>query len=70
MSHAVSNEPVKNSSAAAFWAILIFIGLLIGAINFVHIESNSSEEHESTEAVHHAPAEAGQAAPASEAGNH
>lgn len=41
MSHAVQTEKTNVPSSAALWAVLIFIGLLVAAINFVQAESKS-----------------------------
>ncbi|WP_118972176.1 hypothetical protein [Taibaiella koreensis] len=41
MSHPVQAEKPNISSASALWAVLIFAGLIIAAINFVQAESNS-----------------------------
>ncbi len=40
MSHAVASEKPNASSSAAFWAVLIFVGLIIGFINFVQVMSH------------------------------
>lgn len=39
--HVVEKEKPNVSSSAAAWATLIFVGLIIAAINFVQAESNS-----------------------------
>ena len=44
MSHAVQPDKPNIPSSAAFWAVLIFVGLLVGAINFVKAMS-SDEGH-------------------------
>ena len=44
MSHGVQTEKPNISSSAALWSVLIFVGLIIAAINFVRSE-NSSEGH-------------------------
>jgi hypothetical protein len=41
MSHGVQTEKPNTSSSAALWAVLIFVGLIIAAINFVQSESKS-----------------------------
>lgn len=41
MSHPVQAEKPNISSSSALWATLIFVGLIIAAINFVQAESNS-----------------------------
>jgi hypothetical protein len=62
MSHAISNESPKNPSSAALWAILIFIFLLIGAINFVQSfgenDEHSETPHTEQPSGHQVPAEA------------
>ncbi|PSK94958.1 hypothetical protein [Taibaiella chishuiensis] len=35
MSHAVQPEKTNIPSSAAFWTVLIFVGLVIGGVNFV-----------------------------------
>lgn len=54
MSHAVQTEKPNVSSSAALWAVLIFVGLIVAAINFVQAESNAGGHgghggHEATE---------------------
>lgn len=39
MSHSVPTEKTNIPSSSALWAALIFVGLLIAAINFVKAES-------------------------------
>lgn len=50
MSHPVHVERPNESSSAAFWATMILIGLIIGAINFVrvmsHDEGHGTEHHQ------------------------
>lgn len=41
MSHAVQPEKPNVSSSAALWSVLIFVGLIVAAINFVQAESKS-----------------------------
>lgn len=41
MSHGAQTEKPNISSSAALWSVLIFVGLIIAAINFVQSESNS-----------------------------
>jgi hypothetical protein len=41
MSHAAPTEKPNISSSAALWSVLIFVGLIIAAINFVQAESKS-----------------------------
>ncbi len=52
MSHAVQTEKPNLPSSAAFWAVLIFVGLIIGYINFV--KSMSHDEGHGTTTEHHA----------------
>ena len=44
MSHSVQSDKPNISSSAALWAVLIFVGLLVGAINFVKAMSHD-EDH-------------------------
>lgn len=44
MSHSVPTEKTNIPSSSALWAVLIFIGLILAAINFVKAE-NSGEGH-------------------------
>ncbi len=53
MSHAVQTEKPNVSSSAALWSVLIFVGLIVAAINFVQAESKS-EGHGGHGAAHHA----------------
>jgi len=45
MSHPVQVATPNTSSSAAFWFCLIFVGLLVGAINFVRIMGEDSGHH-------------------------
>lgn len=45
MSHSVPTEKTNVPSSSALWAILIFVGLIIAAINFVQAESKSEHGH-------------------------
>lgn len=45
MSHSVQVETPNTSSNAAFWFCLIFVGLLVGAINFVRIMGEDTGHH-------------------------
>lgn len=58
MAHSASKDETQNSSFAAFWAALLFAGLLIAAFNFVKSSSQShSGGHHGTEAgqIEHVP---------------
>lgn len=65
MSHGVQTEKPNVSSSAALWAVLIFVGLIIAAINFVQAESKSeghgghgaATEHHESAAGHEAATE-------------
>jgi len=66
MSHTVPAETPNTSSNAAFWACAIFVGLLIGAINFTkpsgdhnggHATEQGHEGHAPATSDHHHPAE-------------
>ncbi|WP_118950860.1 hypothetical protein [Taibaiella helva] len=81
MSHPVQAEKPNISSASALWATLIFVGLLIAAINFVQAESKSeghgghgaaTEQHDGAATHGEGHDEAGHEAqqPGHEAGEH
>jgi hypothetical protein len=77
MSHGVQTEKPNTSSSAALWAVLIFVGLIIAAINFVQAESKSEGHGEHGAATEHHDAPAGhdasgghEAATGHEAENH
>jgi hypothetical protein len=53
MSHGVQTEKPNTSSSAALWAVLIFVGLIIAAINFVKAESNGEGHGEHGAATEH-----------------
>lgn len=53
MSHSVPTEKTNIPSSSALWAVLIFIGLIIAAVNFVQAE-NKDEGHGEHAAVEHA----------------
>ena len=57
MTHTVSDQKIRNSTVSAFWFTLILVGLLLAALNFVHIFSASLEH----EGAHHATTETTQA---------
>lgn len=59
MSHGVQTEKPNTSSSAALWAVLIFVGLIIAAINFVQSESKSEGHGEHGAATEHHDAAAG-----------
>jgi hypothetical protein len=44
MSHSVPTEKTNVPSSSALWAVLIFIGLILAAVNFIKAE-NSGEGH-------------------------
>ena len=50
MSHSVPTEKTNVPSSSALWAVLIFIGLILAAINFVKAESGSEAHGEHGEA--------------------
>ncbi len=52
MSHPVQVETPNSSSSAAFWACLIFVGLLVGAINFTRIMGESHGSHGTHDTEH------------------
>lgn len=64
MSHAAQPEKPNVSSSAALWAAVIFVGLLIAAINFVQAESKSEGHGGHGAATEHHEAGAYDAAPA------
>jgi hypothetical protein len=45
MSHSVPTEKTNIPSSSALWAVIIFVGLIIAAINFVQAESKSEHGH-------------------------
>ena len=45
MSHSVPTEKTNIPSSSALWAVLIFVGLIIAAINFVQAENKPEEGH-------------------------
>lgn len=55
MSHSVPTEKTNVPSSSALWAVLIFMGLIIAAINFVQAENKDEGhgEHAATEHVEH-----------------
>lgn len=53
MSHGVQTEKPNISSSAAMWAVLIFVGLIIAAINFVQAESKGEEHGHGAATEHH-----------------
>lgn len=59
MSHGVQTEKPNTSSSAALWATLIFVGLIIAAINFVQAESKSEGHGGHGAATEHHDAAAG-----------
>lgn len=72
MSHSVQNEKPNLSSSSALWAALIFVGLILSAVNFVKAQGESDDhghgaatEHHAEGAAHgHEDAHHGTAAPA------
>jgi|GEM_PF-1797218 len=55
MEHTIQDDnKLHNSSTAAFWATLLFIVLLITALNFVNSNSGNHEEHTPTTEHNHA----------------
>ena len=60
MSHSVPTEKTNIPSSSALWAVLIFIGLILAAVNFVKAE-NSGEGEAAKEHVE-APAQEANAA--------
>lgn len=50
-----TDEKLQNSSMAAFWATLLFIVLLVAALDFVHTNSGNHEEHQPAATEHQAP---------------
>lgn len=65
MSHGVQTEKPNVSSSAALWAVLIFVGLIIAAINFVQAESKGEGHGGHEAATEHHEAGAGHEAEAS-----
>lgn len=59
MSHGVQTEKPNVSSSAALWAVLIFVGLIIAAINFVQAESKGEGHGAHGAATEHHDAAAG-----------
>lgn len=53
MSHGVQTEKTNVPSSSALWAVLIFVGLIIAAINFVQAESKDEGHGGHGEAVEH-----------------
>lgn len=49
-----TDDKLQNSSMAAFWATLLFIVLLVAALDFVHTNSGKHEEHQATTTEHQA----------------
>lgn len=45
MSHSVPTEKTNIPSSSALWAVLIFVGLIIAAVNFVQAENKPEEGH-------------------------
>ena len=64
MSHSVPTEKTNIPSSSALWAALIFVGLLIAAINFVQAESKGEGHGEHGAATEHAEGAAHHEAPA------
>lgn len=68
MSHSVPTEKTNVPSSSALWATLIFVGLIIAAINFVQAESKSEHGHgEHGTATEHVEGVANHETPAGEA---
>jgi hypothetical protein len=45
MSHAVQSDKPNIPSSAAFWSVLIFVGLIIAAVNFTRVMGSHDEGH-------------------------
>lgn len=45
MAHVEKQETPRDSSSAAFWAALIFIGFILATINFIDVMSASHDDH-------------------------
>lgn len=54
MSHSVPTEKTNIPSSSALWAVLIFIGLIVAAVNFVQAENKDEGHGEHGAAVEHA----------------
>lgn len=67
MSHSVPTEKTNIPSSSALWAVIIFVGLIIAAINFVQAESKGEGHGGHGAATEHAEGAAGHEAPAGEA---
>jgi hypothetical protein len=53
MSHGVQTEKTNVPSSSALWAVLIFVGLIIAAINFVQAENTGEGHGGHGEAIEH-----------------
>jgi len=67
MSHSVPTEKTNIPSSSALWAVIIFVGLIIAAINFVQAESKGEGHGEHGAATEHVEGAANHEAPAGEA---
>jgi hypothetical protein len=66
MSHSVPTEKTNIPSSSALWAVIIFVGLIIAAINFVQAENKGEEHGEHGAATEHVEGVANHEAPVSE----
>lgn len=61
MSHSAPTEKTNIPSSSALWAVLIFIGLILAAVNFVKAESTGEGHGEAaTEHTEATPAHEGE----------
>lgn len=50
--HHHTDNQTGSSSGAAFWFVLILVGLFIGAINFVNVMGHDEEGHDAGHETH------------------